>query len=468
MTVQAAIDVAAAQPLAGRYDIAAFRAAIGDVPTIDDPVTLKRRARDYYWFSPIVKRALDGKTCDLVVEPRDEADVVRVAAAAARLRIPITMRGTGTGTYGQGVPLEGGIVLDTSRLTGLLWMNERAFRARAGQRMHDIDVEARKLGRELRMHPSTKRIATIGGFFCGGSGGVGSIRHGGLREPGNLLGCRVVTLEEFPKLIELRGLDCNLVNRTYGTTGIVVEVEMPLAETKRWRDIVVTFDAFEPALAFGHALAADPQITKKLCAVHDDKSAAFLAEPLAGAWRPGEHVSLLMVDEGDLSRVAAHAAEHGGRVARNEDSLALEADPKAVPIFECAWGHTTLHGVKTRPGLTYLQALFAPGRVVEDALTMFRKLRSAQALHVEFLLYDGELGANGYPRLVYESDAQIADWIAAYAAEGVSVANPHVWTVEDGSRHKRVPGDQLAFKTVVDPHGLLNPGKMTSYRPVVP
>ena len=39
-------------------------------------------------------------------------------------------------------------------------------------------------------------------------------------------------------------------------------------------------------------------------------------------------------------------------------------------------------------------------------------------------------------------------------------------TVEDGSRHKRVPGDQVSFKGEVDPMGLLNPGKMRSYTPV--
>jgi len=453
-------------PPARAYDLDAFRAAVGDCPVIDDPVTLKRRARDYYWFSPIVKRALDGMTCDLVVEPRTEAQVVTVAAAAARYRIPITLRGTGTGTYGQGVPLQGGIVLDTSRLDGLLWMTDRSFRARAGTRMHDIDVEARRLGREMHMHPSTKRIATIGGFFCGGSGGVGSIRHGGLREPGNLIGCRVMTLEETPRFIELRGLDCNLVNRTYGTTGIVVEVEMPLCPLQDWRDVAVTFPDFPDALAFGHAVASDPAIVKKLCAVHDDKSAAFLSEPMAGVMVPGEALSLLMVDSAGVPAVERLAAAHGGTVRRIADSLALEADPKAVPIFECAWGHTTLHGIKTRPGLTYLQALFPPGRVLEAAKTMWRKFRDQQALHVEFLLYDGALGANGYPRLIYRDDAQIAAWMAGYEAEDVPVANPHVWTVEDGSRHKRVPGDQLAFKAVVDPYGLLNPGKMASYVPV--
>jgi FAD/FMN-containing dehydrogenase len=450
------------------YDLAAFRAAIGDTPVLDDPVTLKRRSRDYYWFSPIVKRALDGKLCDLVVEPRSEAEVIAVAAAAARLRIPITMRGAGTGTYGQAVPLAGGIVLDTSRLAGLLWLRHNAFRAMAGTKMHDIDVAARRQDREMHMHPSTKRIATIGGFFCGGSGGVGSIKHGGLREPGNLLGCKVVTLEERPRILELRGLDCNLVNRTFGTTGIVIEVEMPLAAAYRWRDIAVSFADFRDALRFGHAIAADPSIVKKLCAVHDDESAAFLAEPMADAVQPGHALCLLMVDAAHVSMVEACAAKHRGVVRRDADSLALEADPKSVPIFECAWGHTTLHGLKHHPNITYLQALFPPGRVIETAEAVWARYRGEQALHVEFLFYDGQLAANGYPRMAFRDDAQIAEMIAAYESFGIMIANPHVWTVEDGSRHKRVPGDQVAFKAKVDPHGLLNPGKMTSYVPVAP
>ena len=42
---------------------------------------------------------------------------------------------------------------------------------------------------------------------------------------------------------------------------------------------------------------------------------------------------------------------------------------------------------------------------------------------------------------------------------------PHVVTLEDGSRYKRVDADQLGFKHAVDPMGLLNPGKMRSFVP---
>ena len=42
-------------------------------------------------------------------------------------------------------------------------------------------------GQELRLHPSTYNTASIAGFIAGGSGGVGSINWGGLRDLGNVL-----------------------------------------------------------------------------------------------------------------------------------------------------------------------------------------------------------------------------------------------------------------------------------------
>ena len=52
-----------------------------------------------------------------------------------------------------------------------------------------------------------------------------------------------------------------------------------------------------------------------------------------------------------------------------------------------------------------------------------------------------------------------------HEARGVSIANPHVFTIEDGSRYKRADADQFGFKREVDPLGLLNPGKMRSFVP---
>src|SRR5215470_11715284 len=246
------------------YDIEGLIAAIDGVPTVTDPVAIRRRSRDFFWYSPILNAQLAGKTADILVAPRDESDVVRVAAACARLRIPLTVRAGGTGNYGQAVPLEGGVLLDINSLNAVEWHKPGIVRAQAGARMHEIDAITRPAGWELRMHPSTKRTATIGGFVAGGSGGIGSVTYGGLREPGNILAARIVTAEEEPRVIELRGDAAQKVNRAYGTTGIITALEMPLAPAWPWIDMIVTFDDFGEAMKFGYDVALADGVVKKL------------------------------------------------------------------------------------------------------------------------------------------------------------------------------------------------------------
>lgn len=443
------------------YDLARFRAALPGIKLLDDPVTLKRRSRDYYWFSPIAKAALDGKVADLVAVPQSIQDVMQIASAAALHRIPVTVRGLGTGTYGQAVPLYGGIVLDLSEMTAIERIGPDGFKAQSGTKVDAVEQAARAQGLELRMHPSTKKMATIGGYFCGGSGGIGSVTWGGLREAGNLHGATVVTLEEEPQILTLEGLDTNLVNRTFGSTGIVVDVSAPLEPARPWQDVVAAFANFDEALAYAHDVAANDAIAKRLVSFHVASCAHYL-RPLIPGLAEGQCAVLMMIDGRDLEKLDAEP------VILCEPSNEREADPKCLPIYEMAWGHTTLHALKQDRNLSYLQTLFPPGRIIETATKMHHTLGDELPMHLEFIRYEGELAANGAQLWPYTSPERLAEIIALHEEAGVPVANPHVFTVEDGSRHKRVPGDQLAFKAKVDPHGLLNPGKMPSYVPAIP
>jgi FAD/FMN-containing dehydrogenase len=100
--------VAARSAPPARYDIEGLLKDIGDVPVTTDMQRVRLRSRDYFWYSPVLNRQLHGKSADVVATPRDEADVIRVAAACFKRRIPVTARGGATGNYGQAVPLEVG------------------------------------------------------------------------------------------------------------------------------------------------------------------------------------------------------------------------------------------------------------------------------------------------------------------------------------------------------------------------
>src|ERR671923_988603 len=113
---------------------------LADLDVVTDPKIVRRRSRDFFWYSPILNEQLNGKSADVIVAPRDEAEVVRVAAACVRLRIPITVRAGGTGNYGQAVPLEGGVLIDINGLNAVEWHKPGVVRAQAGGKMNEIDV----------------------------------------------------------------------------------------------------------------------------------------------------------------------------------------------------------------------------------------------------------------------------------------------------------------------------------------
>ncbi len=441
----------------------AVERVLGDlsgVPIVGEPVAIRRKSRDYFWYSPILNEQLAGKVADAVVAPRHEEDVVRIAAACARHGVPLTPRGAGTGNYGQCVPMEGGVVIDMIGMTKIISHAPGMVRVEAGARMVDIDASLAASGWELRMHPSTKRTATIGGFVAGGSGGVGSITYGGLREPGNILGARVVTLEREPRVLDLSADAAQKINRAYGTTGIITRLDMPLAPKWDWVDLVISFTDYATAVQVGHEIALADGIVKKLVSACEAPLPAHFAG-IADKVADGASVLLCMIAKPFIPYFKALIAERGA-VVHEED---FDESPGHAPIYEYAWNHTTLNVLKTDRSVTYLQCLFPHDRLAESVRETSALFGDEQMQHLEFIRFGGRLTASALPVIRCSTAPRINDMIAAYEARGVFVANPHVITLEDGSRHKRADADQLGFKHDVDPQGLLNPGKMRTFTP---
>ncbi len=423
-----------------------------------DPRIVRRRSRDFFWYSPILNEQLDGKSADLMVTPRDEADVVRVAAACARHRVPLTVRAGGTGNYGQAVPLAGGVLLDITELADIEWTKPGRVRVGVGAKMNAMDAQLQPSGWELRMHPSTKRTATIGGFVAGGSGGIGSVNYGGLRESGNILAARIVTMEEKPRIIELRGDAAQKINRAYGTTGIITALEMPLAPAWPWIDVVVVFDDFMAAAAFGYEAALADGIVKKLLTPITAPLPSYFGA-LKSACPDGKSILIAMIAEPSLE---AFKTLLGGR---GTITLEMPTDdgPGQVPLYEYTWNHTTLQVLKADRSVTYLQCLYPHDQLMEKIAQMREMFPDEVLQHLEFIRFNGRVTCSGLPVVRYTDPERLNEIIRLHEESGVYIANPHVFTVEDGSRYKRVDVDQLGFKHEVDPHGLLNPGKMRSF-----
>jgi FAD/FMN-containing dehydrogenase len=122
--------------------------------------------------------------------------------------------------------------------------------------------------------------------------------------------------------------------------------------------------------------------------------------------------------------------------------------------------------LKRNRGVTYLQALHPAARLLDSVAEIEALFPNELTPHLEFLRVGGQVTASGLPIVRYTTDDRLYAIIAEHRARGVSIADPHVFTLEDGVGHKQVDANQLRSKQAFDPHGLLNPGKMRSFQAV--
>jgi FAD/FMN-containing dehydrogenase len=440
-------------------DLARFRDRLGDIPVRDDAASLRLKSRDFFWFSPILREELGALAADLVVMPRDESDVLAILSAAAATDMPLTPRGGGTGNYGQAMPLAGGAIVDLSALEGIRAVTPGRVRAGAGTKIMALDFELRlQHGAELRLHPSTARTATLGGYIAGGSGGIGSIQWGMLRDRGNVLGLRVATLGTSPQIVDLEGDDVQQANHAYGTNGLILSVDMPTQNAVDWREGVVAFSGFESALRFGLALAASDGIAKKLAGVVHPALAANFG-PIREACPAGQWIVLTMV--ADFARMAWQdlVRECGGTITL--DRLASEA-PGEPPLYEYSWGHTTLHTIRKDRSVTYLQSMLPPGDTVARALALEAATGGEMMHHYECVRFNGAITCQGVPVFKWQDRAQLDRLVRAHEELGIRIANPHTWLLQNGGM-KRIDEAQIEFRRRHDPKGLMNPGKMAGW-----
>lgn len=428
------------------------------IEVITEFTQVTKLSLDYYHFSPILQPKLADKKGDLVVRPSNEAEVMRVAAACTRYKIPLTVRGAGTGNYGQCIPLKGGVILDTTRMNAIRWIKPGLACVEPGVKLAAFDKQARGMGWELRMAPSTYRTATIGGFIAGGSGGIGSITYGQLRDRGNLHAVRVITMEEQPRVIELRGDDVQKVNHAYGTNGIITELEIPLSLAYPWAEIIVTFEDFMTAARFGQALGDADGLIKKLISIHAWPIPSYFAA-LKNYLPQKKSCALLMISESCIEPLQDLVQEYGGTVTYQKS--AAEAH-KGTSLLEFTWNHTTLHARSIDPTLTYLQTLFPADQNLKLMQHMYDHFGDEVMMHLEFIRRDGQVAAAALQVVRYTNEERLNEIIHYHEEHGAFIANPHTYILEDGGMKTPNP-KQLNFKEIVDPYGLMNPGKMKAW-----
>jgi alkyldihydroxyacetonephosphate synthase len=192
----------------------------------------------------VVKMSQIGKSPYLpqvVFRPRFPEEVPNVLKWANIHRTPVTAWGAGSGVVGAGLPTEGGILLDLSRLNKILILDETNFlvKVQAGMMGHHLEAELNSRGFTLNHSPQSLDRSTVGGWIATRACGQFSSRWGGIEESALGLTVALATGEIFSTRLSPRaalGPDIkSFFIGSEGTLGVFLDVTLKiyrLAETR--------------------------------------------------------------------------------------------------------------------------------------------------------------------------------------------------------------------------------------------
>ena len=408
----------------------------------------------------MLKKLLDGKRGDLVVQPVNDEEVQRILAYCYEHEIPVTARGSGTGNYGQAVPLHGGVVLDFQRMYQIEQFSaDGVAQCQPGVRLAALEAEARKVGWELRCYPSTVVKASVGGFLGGGSGGIGSIANGGLRDFNTVRAIELVTMEANPRVLKYEGERVHDILHAWGTNGIITRTWLALAPAVDWAQSAITFDTFDAAFTFAEAVANSGDWTKRLVTVFEWPIPSFFS-PVKQVVKDGNALIFFMIAAVQIDAFQALATKSGGTVTFSGAHASFKTSPL---LSDYTWNHTTLWAIRADASYTYLQCGFDPNWVREQFAELKRRFGDDFLFHIEFMKNGhGVIVPGSIPVVRFTTEERLNEMINTCRRIGVSVANPHVNNVEGGGRY-RDDNAQLVAKQQLDAKGLLNPGKMATF-----
>jgi alkyldihydroxyacetonephosphate synthase len=451
-------------------------------PTVTAEAALDDAARD--WWPLALTWAVNGTVPArpaVVATPSTAAEVAAILAACNDARVPVTAAAGRSGVCGASVPVFGGVVLDLCGLAGIVDVDDASL-------LVDVlpgtfgDVFEEDLrgahGLTLGHWPQSMALSTVGGWLACRGAGQYSTRYGKIEDM--VVGLEVALADG--RLIRTGGAGprtatgpdlTQLFVGSEGTLGVITRARLrahpvPIAERRAaygFASFADGLDACRRILRRG----ATPAVIR----LYDPTEAQRSFEADTNA--------LLVLDEGDpaiIDAVMSIVAEECGATKRVE-----ELDPA---IVERWMGH--------RNDVSALPALVQRG-IVLDTIEIAARWSALNAIYGEavtgLMAIDGMLAASAHQSHSYGDGACLYFTWAARLPEGATTGGPETesvyiqaWdtvtriTLANGgalSHHHGVGLNRGRFmaealggafdvlatvKTALDPHGILNPGKL--------
>lgn len=415
--------------------------------------------------------------CVVFVENAEQ--VAAILRLANETRTPVVTRGSGTGLSGGSLPVPGCIVLCTVKMNRILEVDRAnlTLLAEPGATTQQIADAALAAGLFYPPDPGSMRISTIGGNVAENSGGLRGLKYGITRN--YVMGLEVVLpdgeiLWTGNKCVkDVAGYSLrDLFVGSEGTLGVITRVLLkliPKPEAKK--TMVATFATLEAAAQTVSDIIAAQIIPCTLEFL--DRTTIHCVEDYAKVGLPLDCESLLLMEsDGHPAAVAAEAARME-ELARKNGCLEVRVARDDAEAARLATARRSAFSALAR---------VAPTTILEDATVPRSELagmiRFVGQVAKKYKLRIGTFGHMGDGNLhptfltdernkdemhrielafheIFDEAIRLGGTITG--EHGIGVAKKSFLPKFAGNGQMRV---MRALRGVLDPNGILNPGKM--------
>jgi len=416
---------------------------------------------------------------DLVVFPANTREVAQIVKLANQERFPIFPRGAGTGLSGGSIPQSGGAALVLTRMNKIkeISVDDMLAVVEPGVITERLHQEVEKLGLFYPPDPGSLKTCTLGGNVAENAGGPRAFKYGVTKD--YVLGLEVVTpqgdvMRTGGRTVKnVTGYDLTrLLTGSEGTLGIVTEIILKLLpKPKEVRTALVAFNKLEEAAVTITGMIINGVIPTTLEIMDHITIDCVERQLCLGLPKDVEAILLIEVD-GGKSQVEEDIKTIE-KICRDNHCRDLQVASSPAER-EKLW--------KARRAVSSAVVQLAPTKISEDATVprsripeMLKRLREIAAkyqLHIPVFGHAGD--GNLHPNIItdkkdkdemarvekaieeiFRTALELRGTLSGEHGIGVMKKPYLYWELgEVGLNYLR------AIKQAVDPHNILNPGKI--------
>ncbi len=405
--------------------------------------------------------------------------VSRLLAWANQHAVPVTTRGLGSDVVGACLPVHGGILLDVSALNKILMLDEAGLFVKVGAGMlgSALESELEQHGFTLHHSPQSMERSSVGGWVATRACGQFSSRWGGIEElvlavTVALADGTVVCTPLTPRAAQGPDLKSFFIG-SEGTFGVILDVTMRIYPVPQHRRLeTICFPTLQDGL---HGMQSIMQsgLQPFLARLYDADESPHVARWSASSY-PADGNLFLLGFEG-LGDVVE--AEYGAAMSL----IGQYGGVSLGPVIAEAWMEnrndvSSLEHILEQPGglADTIEVAHFWGQIYDLHQALRTKLKTFVPYVLGHFSHAYPQGVSLYMILLgQESDAAAAGarldemWDAAMhiaLEQGAAISHHHGIGLVRQAYLPQALGEGHAVlkqvKSVLDPNGILNPGKL--------